>query len=735
MDYHQVWNVILLKMNAFLNAYSSFSNVYELIILLIIVFFIINLLFSFEKKQNIVAQKQIAFFKNNKKYLEKIYIELDDTKEVLRYFIYGSKWKQKLISIYNSLFNNPDGDIFKENIKDKNIKFYINPFCAAFLSLKEVVATIYSSFCIIKDKRFNKDVFRDKDDKTYERYYNAGYTYSTFFELITNFIKAMQTNCILIKGTAGNGKTNILCNTVQHIIKTNNPCIFINSRDINKNVKEYVINQLQVSEFLKTKLPFNILEILNIILNLKGKNLYIVIDAINENDTDVFYTTMNDFIDFIKKYSNVKLLMSCRSEYFEDRYNKLFKNQDEYIFTYEINQIRYSKRIKSRLFDNYRKEFCFNGEIGKDVFSYLIHSLLLMRIFFEVYSGSDAKIISLNKFKIYAKYIESLKNNVNKPELFINKLIERMLEKGKFDEISINDLGISDEEFITFKKFADENLLISRTIKKYEGTLPETEEEVFYFVFDELRDYCISKFIIKNCLDNNDSEFKLLFDLIQDFIVNKTSPLEGIIKYSYSYFREAKDINNCKRVLSVLNTVFHGEGYSRRFGLNEEKYVIFDNFGLNMIIEYNEQLLDCEFDFIQRVVNASDKYAMLFLANYLIDCDISKSVYSIEILNKILLKIEDFSLLQQKTSLYSESYKYCNKLIEDLNKIENERKYALLKYMAIICLSQNESNKLISLKNKLYNKDVIISIINKCQCKTLIDNAKQLLKEITVGNS
>ena len=507
MNIESFCNISSVIVNKLLDLFAYCSNCYGFIVFLLITFLIIHMLFSFEKKQNIVAQKQIEFFKNNKKYLEKIYIELDNTKEVLRYFIYGNKWTQKLISIYNSLFDNPDGDIFKENIKNKNIKFYINPFCAAFLSLKEVVATIYSSFCIIKDRRFNKNVFRDKDDKTYERYYNAGYTYSTFFELITNFIKAMQTNCILIKGTAGNGKTNILCNTVQHIIKTNNPCIFINSRDINKNIKEYVINQLQVSEFLKTKLPFNILEILNIILNLKGKILYIVIDAINENDTDVFYTTMNDFIDFIKKYSNVKLLMSCRSEYFEDRYNKLFKNQDEYIFTYEINQIRYSKRIKSRLLDNYRKEFCFNGEIGKDVFSYLIHSLLLMRIFFEVYSGSDTKIISLNKFKIYAKYIESLKNNVNKPELFINKLIKKMLEKGKFDEISINDLGISDEEFITFKKFADENLLISRTIRKYEGTLPETEEEVFYFVFDELRDYCISKFIIKNCLDNNDSEF------------------------------------------------------------------------------------------------------------------------------------------------------------------------------------------------------------------------------------
>ena len=76
------------------------------------------MLFSFEKKQNVIAQKQVDFFKNNKKYLEKLYVELDDTKEVIRYFIYGSKWKQKLVSTYNFLFDNPDGDIFKENIKD-----------------------------------------------------------------------------------------------------------------------------------------------------------------------------------------------------------------------------------------------------------------------------------------------------------------------------------------------------------------------------------------------------------------------------------------------------------------------------------------------------------------------------------------------------------------------------------------------------------------------------------------
>ena len=280
MNIESFCNISSVIVNKLLDLFAYCSNCYGFIVFLLITFLIIHMLFSFEKKQNIVAQKQIAFFKNNKKYLEKIYIELDDTKEVLRYFIYGSKWKQKLISIYNSLFNNPDGDIFKENIKDKKIKFYINPCLAIFLRLKDITSTIYSSFCIIKDRRFNKDVFLEKDDKTYERYYNAGYTYNTFFELITKFLKAMQSNCMLIKGTAGNGKTNLLCNTVQHIIRINNPCIFINSRDINKDVKEYVLNQLQISEFLKTKLPFNIFGILNIILKLKRKNLYVVIDGI-----------------------------------------------------------------------------------------------------------------------------------------------------------------------------------------------------------------------------------------------------------------------------------------------------------------------------------------------------------------------------------------------------------------------------------------------------------------------
>ena len=136
--------------------------------------------------------------------------------------------------------------------------------------------------------------------------------------------------------------------------------------------------------------------------------------------------------------------MSCRSEYFNERFNAIFKGkQDDFIFTYEIRQYHFTNRINKRLFESYKKEFNFNGEIINDVFSDLINSLLLMRIFFEVYRDSTEKVVSLSKYKIYEKYIKQLKNSTNNPELLINKLITKMLQKNKFSEISIGELEIA----------------------------------------------------------------------------------------------------------------------------------------------------------------------------------------------------------------------------------------------------------------------------------------------------
>ncbi|MBS5802706.1 MAG: hypothetical protein KIC80_06815 [Brachyspira sp.] len=710
--------------------FSLISDYYAFIVALIISILFFKFLCNYSKKINHITLKQLAFFKNNQKYLEKVFVEYDDTKEILRYFIYGKKWKIKLVSFFNLLFDNPEGYILQHNITDKKIIFHFNIFQTYFLPVKSIIEKIHKSFCILDDEKLNKDLFLEKDDNTYEKFWGAGYSYNRYFEKLKNYIAAIESKCILIKGTAGNGKTNLLCNIVQLLINLKNPCLFINSRDINKEVKQYVYELLPINIFLRDKVSFDaILFILNIVLKFQRKNLFIVIDAINENDTENFSNSFNDFINFIKNYSHVKLILSCRSEYFKERFNTLFKGkQDDFIFIHEIKKYYFPDRIKKRLFDSYKTEFNFNGEITNDVFSDLINSLLLMRIFFEVHKDSTENIVSLTKYKIYEKYIKQLKNNTNNPELLINKLVTKMIQKNKFSEISISELEISENEFSTFKKIADENILISRTIKKYENTLPETEEEVFYFVFDELRDYCISKLVIKKCLDNGDNEFKSLYNLIEKLAEQNASPLEGVLSFSYKYFKEKKNNDNCSKILFALNTECTIGRYSIQMGINEEKRYNFDNLGLNLIFEDNEELMSCELAYIKDVILNNNGYSLILLANFLLDCDLKKGIYSIEILNQILLNINDINILQHKFQPYITSIKFQESLLNRIPKLPEARKIYFIKYLGIIAFShEKETFKIIENEIVKYN-DVIINIIQECKCSKIKENAESFLQ-------
>ena len=712
--------------------FSLISDYYAFIIALIISILFFKFLCNYSKNINKIALKQLAFFKNNQKYLEKVFVEYDDTKEVLRYFIYKNKWKLRLVSFFNSLFDNPEGHTLQNNVIDKSIIFHFKFFQAYFSSTKDIINKIQSTFRILNDERLNKQLFVEKDDNTYEKFWGAGYTYNRYFEKLKNYIAAIESKCILIKGTAGNGKTNLLCNIVQFLINLNNPCLFINSRDINKEVKQFVYELIPISNFVRNKMDFDIiLFILNIILKFQRKNLYIVIDAINENDTEIFSNSFNDFINFIKNYSNVRLIMSCRSEYFNERFNTLFKGkQDDFIFTYEIRQYHFPNRINKRLFESYKKEFNFNGEIINDVFSDLINSLLLMRIFFEVYRDSTEKVVSLSKYKIYEKYIKQLKNSTNNPELLINKLITKMLQKNKFSEISIGELEISESEFSTFKKIADEKTLISRTIKKYENTLPETEEEVFYFVFDELRDYCISKLVIKECLDNGDNKFRSLYNLIEKLAEQNASPLEGVLTFSYKHFKETEDINNCIELLVRLNTECTYGRYDTELKINKEKYYNFNNLGLNLIFEDNEKLLDCEMVFIKLTIEDNrNSYILIFLANFLFICEMTKRIYSIEILNQILLGIEDYNLLQKKAQPYVD-IAYQKALLKNLKEMSESQKANWFKYIAILVLSQEKETLLLFENESKQHPEIIRNIIKECKCSKIKENAEKFLQTI-----
>ena len=49
---------------------------------------------------------------------------------------------------------------------------------------------------------------------------------------------------LIVVGSAGNGKTNLLCRLSEVLTKTKVPCLLINARDINTNCLEFIGSKL-----------------------------------------------------------------------------------------------------------------------------------------------------------------------------------------------------------------------------------------------------------------------------------------------------------------------------------------------------------------------------------------------------------------------------------------------------------------------------------------------------------
>ena len=89
---------------------SEFSetaqNLVWLLMVLIAIFATLYSLFFFKKKTQKVIQNTITSLKKSKKYIPKLFVELNDIKETLRYFIYSKTWKKRIINDFNLIYCN-----------------------------------------------------------------------------------------------------------------------------------------------------------------------------------------------------------------------------------------------------------------------------------------------------------------------------------------------------------------------------------------------------------------------------------------------------------------------------------------------------------------------------------------------------------------------------------------------------------------------------------------------------
>lgn len=576
------------------------QNIWWLIVLVFTFFVLIFSLFSIRRKTNKFTGKQITHLINDGKYIPGIFVELNESKEILRYFIYSKKWKKRLIREYNYVYDNAYGDILKKAYNSPSMCFRLK----STDSVNKIQKTVNTAYELHNNFRNSNVEFKSDYKESQVLFEILHYPYTEALGILQQYSKAIDSKYLILTGSAGNGKTNLLCSISELLINLKEATIFLNARDMDGDILEFLFRELKLPEIYK-KHKDMYLYLVNTLLTIQQKKLFIIVDAINENDTDGFGDRIATFINKIVEYSRVKVIVSCRNEYYKERFRKyLVDKVDIPAFEFDLKEQEYTHAAINRIIRVYSQYFNFSGNISQTVQNVLSEQLLLLRIFFEVNKNSNSDVHSIRKHEIFAQYIEIIKqNNGEYIEKLLDTVADTMLENDDFDEISLQDLEIAGISSDVIKKAIDSSILLSKKLIFHEGTIARNETEVVYFVFDEMRDYYLARrILLKNVLaDSVDGE--AILEKVKRLKTIGASCEEGVIHYCYVFFRTDAVIDKADQTeqlcKSILDTYRIPEDRGRVSYWNRRHREEFQNLGLRIILTSGLSLTDFEISYIQ----------------------------------------------------------------------------------------------------------------------------------------
>lgn len=621
---------------------DTIQNLTWLVLFIVTVFVLIVSLFSIRRKTNKFTNKQINQLIRDGKYIPGVFVELNESKEVLRYFVYRKKWKKRLVQNFNFVYDNAYGDILRKAYKNPNVYYKLS----RKISLEKIEKVTKSAFDLHNNFNSSKVEFKSDYKESQFLFEILHYPYTDILRNVYQCSKASNRKYFILTGSAGNGKTNLLCSISELLMNLKEPIIFLNAREIEGDALLFLFCELKLPDIYK-KHKNMYLFLVNFILTIKHKHLFIIVDAINENDSDGFGSNIVEFINEITKYSRINIIVSCRNEYYKERFRKqLVENVDIPAFEFDLKEQHYTRAAINQIIKAYSKYFNYSGNISPTVRNVLSEQLLLLRIFFEVNNGSDVDAYSIRKHEIYAQYIEVIrKNSGDNIVKVLNAVADFMIENEKYDEISVFDLkkiGITSD---VIKETIDSSILLSKKLVFHEGTIARNEHEVVYFVFDEMRDYYLARrILLRNMLVDNVNGEAVLEKLRQLKTVG-ASCAEGVIHYCYIFFRTDEVVAGLGQTNimcnSILNLYCIPELREKKAYWHMNHREEFQNLGLRIILTSGIELADFEISYIQDCLRKDPYEDGGILFDIMLDGTLYGGTYNLDMYLDILFGLKN----------------------------------------------------------------------------------------------
>lgn len=673
-----------------------------------------RLIFLFDKKYKTIS-KQVKEFtlqeinkeKKSNKYIPNIFVEVSDTKEKLRYFCEPYLFYEKIVDQTESKLNNayvvnllrtldyPLSDYTKHHHpkkpKDKNsLKSEIDKYLGV-IKEKEKFLNIFPDHGAGLKPEYKEKIPENKIYKYEYVYPNLqfhGIYKWAISELYEDF-KTLQNKIFLIKSEAGHGKTNLLCDLAEnYLIKKDKTCLYFSTRQFNDIGEDETIEEKIIKILFGTN-KFTFEDLVSLVKFDKTKRtLFILIDGLNEHrNLSVFSQKLEQFLQRCVLIDELKIILTCRSEYFDERFGNLLSLEN--VSVMDIDKRRFDERIPqvhrkfliSKYFDHFNIRINLD-HVSEQIQQQFDEDKLLLRIFCEAYDGKPQPdfLEDLYRLEIFHKYFKVKQATILDLKNTVEVVVTWAINNQHFSDIPIDSFESGVQ--LRLDDIAYENIIVRKDIKKKEDNA-FGEGEVINFVYDEFRDFLIASRILLMW----DMEQETSKKLINTFSNPGCRISEGVTKYLCLWTLK----NNNFDLLEYLSD-FHW----------------FESTFVNSIFDTPEDYLNEKEISLLKNFFLNGNYAVNILRNLLYRNDTVKySILNINILFDIIFGLSEKEYFGYLTEIFNTTDIYRDfdfrsismisflsiKIQEAIvNKSSNQGKIKnLLKFLAILVLVENKN--------------------------------------------
>ena len=331
------------------------------------------------------------------------------------------------------------------------------------------------------------------------------------FEVESQAFNLFNHPYLIVYGDAGIGKSHLLGDFSNKLIKNKKPSIFVLGQTLTDTTNPW-------TQILKDELRLDcnediFLGVLNTIGHAQQERVPIVIDALNEGKGRSFWkNTLAGFIEKFKKYPWVALVLSVRSEYKEEILTNVQQDIEDGIVS-EVRHYGFQSNVFEAVrsfFEYYHlalpKEPLLTQEFRNPLFlkiycEYRKHAqtddfvMVLIEVFDNYFSSINAKIAIEFGYRPALNYVQKTLNKLAE-EIFRNNT-QSLTYEAAMQVVDTHTYSLNADAFL--QALIDENLLTSYQNQR-------DNSEILYFSYERFYDYLTANFICGDSMTTKDLE-------------------------------------------------------------------------------------------------------------------------------------------------------------------------------------------------------------------------------------